>query len=95
VHTLDLEDFEWDREKAAANLAKHGVGFAEAVDAVSDPYAVTREDPDSNGELRYVSLGMGPEGDVLVTVLTFRGERVRIISCRRASAAERRIYRRR
>lgn len=85
-------DYEWDPAKGRRNAAKHGVDFADAVIALSDDSAVTIPDPDSEDEDRFVSLGMDPIGRLLVTVFTHRGERVRIISSRKASRAERRQY---
>jgi uncharacterized protein len=85
-------DFEWDSAKAKANARKHGVDFADAAIALSDESAITIPDPDSEDEDRFVSLGMDPTGRVLVTVITHRGEKVRIISSRKASKGERRQY---
>jgi len=85
-------DYEWDPAKGRRNAAKHGVDFADAVIALSDDSAVTIPDPDSEDEDRFVSLGMDPNGRVLVTVFTHRGERIRIISSRKASRSERRQY---
>jgi hypothetical protein len=50
--------YEWDPAKAAANLAAHGISFTEAVTVFEDDFALTREDPDSAGEQRFVTLGM-------------------------------------
>ena len=86
------DGYEWDAAKAAANLRRHGVDFADAVFALNDPFCVTVTDPDSNGEQRLVSIGMSLTGQVLVTVFTYRGETIRIISSRPATAIERRRY---
>jgi uncharacterized protein len=85
-------DCDWDPVKARRNAAKHGIDFADAVIALSDDAAVTISDPDAEDEDRFVSLGMDPNGRVLVTVFTYRGEKIRIISSRKASKAERRTY---
>jgi uncharacterized DUF497 family protein len=85
-------EYEWDPAKAAANLRKHKVDFADAVLALEDPLARTVHDPDGSGEERYVSLGSDPTGRLLVTVFARRKKRIRIISSRRASPAERRHY---
>ena len=85
-------DYEWDPAKAEANLRKHGVDFAEAVVALEDELALTLADPESEGEDRYVSLGMDALSRLLVTVFTLRGERIRIISSRRATPGERHRY---
>jgi uncharacterized DUF497 family protein len=92
VHTIELQgDAEWDRRKSAANLLKHGVRFSEAMTALSDDLAVTVEDEDSD-ERRFVTVGASAGGEVLVVVYTWREERVRLISARRATPKERRIY---
>lgn len=83
--------FEWDEQKAASNLLKHGVAFADAVGAFEDPNALTRGDTNDDEE-RYVTLGMDFVGRVLVVVYTYRGEAIRIISARNATRAERRQY---
>lgn len=84
--------YEWDRPKAAANLKQHGVAFADAALSLEDPLGRTVPDPDAGGETRFVTLGADPSGRLLVTVFTPRGNRVRIISSRKASRAERRSY---
>jgi hypothetical protein len=81
-------DCEWDPAKAKANREKHGVSFADAAVALSDDFALTVPDPDSQNEARFVSLGMDPHGRLLVTVFTHRGARLRIISSRKASKGE-------
>ena len=85
-------DIEWDPDKAASNLLKHGVDFADAVTALEDEAALTQSDPDAQGEERFVSLGMDAQGRVLVTVFSNRADSVRVISSRKASRAERRLY---
>ena len=55
-------DVEWDPEKAASNLLKHGVDFADAVTALEDEGALTQSDPDAQGEERFVSIGHGRAG---------------------------------
>ena len=85
---------EWSPAKAIANLAKHGVDFADAATALHDEGALTRVDPDSSGEDRFVSLAMDARGRVLVVVFTLREDVVRIVSSRRASRGERRTYER-
>lgn len=87
-------DYRWNEAKRTANLAKHGVDFADAIGALEDPAALTLEDGDAQGESRYVTLGMGFTGRVLLVVWTERlPDSIRIISARRASPAEARPYR--
>lgn len=85
-------DVEFDPTKAAANLKKHGVSFAEAESVLYDPMALTVEDGNAEGEARFVSVGMGALGRVLTVVWTMRGEFARLISAREATTKERRAY---
>jgi len=85
-------DVEFDPDKARSNLQKHKVSFAHAEQALRDPMAVTIEDPDAEGEPRFVTLGMDALGRVLVIVHTPRGRRTRLISARKASKGEMEQY---
>jgi hypothetical protein len=83
----------WDPAKAAENLLKHGVRFADAVMVLEDPYAITIADDESSpGESRWVTLGADALGRVLVVVYTYRGEDIRLISARGAEPHERKEY---
>jgi uncharacterized DUF497 family protein len=84
-------DFEWDPAKAASNLAKHGIDFAEAAEVLGDAYRRERVDPRSRGERRYQAIGMA-SGRILFVSYTLRGAVYRIISVRRASRRERETY---
>ena len=85
-------DFEWDDEKAARNLARHGVSFEAARLAFDDPFAVVREDRRRDyGEDRYILLGM-VENHLLAVVHAQPDARIRIISARLAEPRERRRY---
>ena len=86
--------FEWDEEsKGGANFRKHGVRMPEAIPVFDDPYALTIVDDESDpSEQRFITLGMGAFGRLLVVVYTWRGARIRIISARPAEAHERREY---
>jgi uncharacterized DUF497 family protein len=84
-------DFEWDERKARANLRKHRVDFADAATVFEDPRAVTVADENLDEE-RYVTLGMDLLSRQLVVIYTVRGERIRIISARRATRRERADY---
>jgi uncharacterized DUF497 family protein len=81
-------DIEFDPTKARSNLRKHRVSFADAEQALRDPFAATIDDPDAEGEQRFVTLGVDTLGRVLVIVHTVRGDRVRLISARKASKGE-------
>jgi len=81
--------FEWDPRKAEENFRKHGVRFSETETVFEDDYAITIADETSDpGEQRFVSMGMGVKGWVLVVVYCFRGENIRIISARLAEPQE-------
>lgn len=85
--------FEWDEDKAAANLTKHKISFAEAKTAFADPFALTIADPDhSVAEHRFIAIGASANGKILVVSYTGRGRNIRLISCRKATKAERSIY---
>ena len=84
--------FKHDPAKAAANLKKHGVSFADAEGVLEDPLAVIVEDPDAQGEQRFITVGLGSAGELLVLVWTDRGDECRPISARRATRKERRHY---
>ncbi|MEX0916387.1 MAG: BrnT family toxin [Wenzhouxiangellaceae bacterium] len=85
-------EIEFDPEKAASNLRKHRVSFAHAEQALRDPLGITIEDPDSEGESRFVTVGADALGRILVVIHTQRDARVRIISARKASRNEARNY---
>jgi len=85
-------DIEFDPIKAQTNLQKHRVSFAHAEQALRDSLAITIEDPDSEGEQRFITLGMDALGRILVVVFTHRGENIRLISARKASRGEMEFY---
>ncbi len=86
-------EFEWDEEKAASNLEKHGVDFSEAMTVFGDQLEVTIPDPDhSEGEARFLSLGLSGSGRPLVVAYTEREGKIRLISAREASPRERRDH---
>ena len=93
---MDSIRFEWDPAKAAANLRKHGVSFAEAETAFSDDYAKVLPDPDhsTDDEDRFLLLGLSSALRVLVVVHCLReaGSVIRLISARRATRIERAQY---
>jgi len=85
--------FEWYDVKAEKNVRKHGVSFDEAVTAFEDPLSISDSDPlHSDDETRYVLVGLSNENLLLVVAYAMRGERIRIISSRPATARERRSY---
>ena len=93
MHIIVRMNYEWDPKKSAANLRKHGIGFAEAVVVFQDDRALTIEDQHSDEE-RFIRLGMDAKERILVVVYTWREECVRIISARQATPREREKYER-
>jgi len=86
-------EFAWDRDKAAANLRKHGVDFEDAASAFADPLSITIPDPDhSTGEERWLLIGLSAAGQLLVVAHTDRNNEIRIISARQATRTERQTY---
>jgi uncharacterized protein len=91
-------NFDWDPAKASANFAKHGVSFQHAATVLLDSFALTVFDADhSEGEQRWVTLGLSASGPLLAVVHTIdetgpQSANVRIISARRATSSEMRDY---
>ncbi|MEW6357714.1 MAG: BrnT family toxin [Planctomycetota bacterium] len=86
-------NFEWDDEKAKANLKKHKISFDEAATVFMDPFSITIPDPaHSADEQRFTDIGSSDKARVVVVVYTERGSNIRIISCRKATPSERVLY---
>ncbi len=83
--------FEWDKSKAKTNKSKHGIAFADIFAVFDDPNAITVEDLSKNEE-RYFTIGMDAFGRILVVVYTWRVDRIRIISARKAVRSEVKQY---
>ena len=83
---------EFDPKKNATNLRKHEVSLSEGDGVLNDPLALTIEDASAEGEQRFVTLGTNTFAELMVVVWTDRGDDVRVISARRATAKERRDY---
>lgn len=84
--------FQYDPAKAAANLKKHEVSFADAEGTFDDPLAVTVDDPDAEAEQRFITVRLGSAGVLLVVVYSERGGECRLISARRATRKEQEQY---
>ena len=86
-------EFEWYPPKAQSNLKKHGVSFQEASTVFDDKDLLDLQDGEHSGEeLRYIGIGRSASNRILFVNFTERGERIRIISARRAEPWERREY---
>ncbi|MEQ1795037.1 MAG: BrnT family toxin [Nitrospira sp.] len=85
--------FEWDPRKAEINFRKHGVSFDEAGSVFLDRFALSGSDPEhSVGESRYITFGMSSLNRLLSVSHTYRPAAIRIISARRVTRGERRLY---
>ena len=85
--------FEWDPSKAERNFKKHRVSFDEAITVFYDPLAATFNDPDhSAGEHRFITVGYSSRGRLLVVAHAERGESIRVINARLATAQERKRH---
>jgi uncharacterized DUF497 family protein len=86
-------EFEWDQQKAAANLAKHKVSFEDAATVFGDPLGrITADTRHSFAEERSVLLGLSQAKRLLAVMYVDRGKAIRIISARRATRRERKEY---
>lgn len=83
---------DFDPQKDAANIRKHGVSLAEGDGVLNDPLALTIEDESATGEQRWITIGMNAFGTLMVVVHTPRPAGPRIISVRKADPRERRNY---
>jgi uncharacterized DUF497 family protein len=85
--------YEWDPQKAKANLREHRVSFEEAATVFLDPLAFTYPDPDHSGdEFREITIGHSARLGVIFLSHTQRGDRIRIIGARKATRGERKQY---
>ena len=86
-------EFEWDPRKAEKNLRKHGVSFTEAGTIFGDELSVTVPDPDhSDDEDRYITIGWSNRQRLIMVSHTERDDKIRIISARELTKAEREEY---
>ena len=84
-------DFEWDGAKRLSNILKHRIDFVDAIEIFTDRFTETEDRRREYGERRYRAVGR--LGDIIIQVAyTWRGERRRIISARRAGRNDRRTY---
>ena len=90
-------DFEWDPDKAARNLRKHGISFQSATTVFLDPLSLSMGDDEHGHGERWITMGLSRGDRLLVVIHTYEeqpGNRVnvRIISARNATKRERRLY---
>jgi uncharacterized protein len=85
--------FEWDEVKAKANLRKHKVSFHEGKTVFNESFLMTFPDPEHSArEERYINIGMSSKGKILVVIHTERQRSIRLLSSRKATANERKVY---
>lgn len=85
--------YEWGPGKAESDAKKHGVSFTEAVTVFADILSMSYYDPDhSEEEDRFITIGLARSGELLVIGHTDREDRIRIITARRATRRERKLY---
>jgi len=92
THTLEDVDFEWDSEKADANLQKHGVSFPEACEVFFDPFDYSAEPEEVDDEVREASIGLTRKWRLLSVVYLWRKLTLRLLSARKATKTERKLY---
>ena len=86
-------EFEWDKNKYKTNLSKHGISFDEAKTIFDDPLYIDFYDPDhSENEQRHIIFGNSERGRILMVSYTERGNRIHLISARKATPVERESY---
>jgi uncharacterized DUF497 family protein len=85
------EGYEWDEAKNREIIARHGIDFADARRIFARPMLVRLDDREDYGEERWIALG-DLDGVIVVMVFTYRGDRARVISIRKATRREREIY---
>jgi len=91
MHTMKMK-ITWNSVKAKSNRLKHRIFFSEVEPVFYDPRAISFEDIDSKGEVRYVVMGLDSLGRIVVVVYTYRNTTIRLISARKASKAEQKVY---
>ena len=84
-------EVEWDPAKAKENKRVHGIDFAVAVGVFDNPY-LEMEDTDAKGEQRFMALGLDSLGRLVVVAYTYRGNKIRLISARKATRKEEKEY---
>lgn len=91
--SIIYNDFDWDKEKAEANLKKHQVAFEEATTVFGDPFFIIFKDPDhSFRERRFIIIGVSDKLRYLFVCFAERENRNRIISAGELTAKERKDY---
>ena len=85
-------DFEWDSQKADANLEKHGVSFPEACEVFFDPFVYAMDAKDLDDEARETAIGLTRKWRLLYVAYVWRNLALRLVSARKATRTGRKIY---
>jgi uncharacterized DUF497 family protein len=89
---MQSDEFEWDDDKAEANLRKHKISFRAASRVFDDPLVLLEQDfTEDYGENRFLAIGR-VEGLLMTVAYSERDDRIRIISARKANNNEQRAY---
>jgi len=91
MHTIKTE-ITWDSVKAKSNRIKHRVFFSDVEPVFYDPNAISFEDRESEGEARYIVIGLDSTTRLIVVAYTYRDNFIRVISARKASKSEQKVY---
>ncbi|HZH33849.1 MAG TPA: BrnT family toxin [Pyrinomonadaceae bacterium] len=92
-YSLHGINFEWDDEKAASNLSRHGISFETACETFFDPFLKVEDASVDEDEQRDANLGMTVDWRLLYVVFVMRGDEViRLVSARKATPEERGKY---
>ncbi len=97
VYTEASVQFAWDERKSRINRRKHRVSFDTAILVFDDPFHLTRQDREVDGEPRWPTIGLVNGVHLLLVAHTINdgdedGEEIRIISARKATRSERSLY---
>lgn len=92
TYKLEEIDFEWDSDKAEANLQKHDVSFTEACEVFLDPFVYPIEAREVTDESRDAAIGLTRKWRLLYVAYVWRKLTLRIISARKATKTERKHY---
>ncbi len=84
--------FQWDEDKNESNFSKHGIRFEDVTEVFDSPMVSKVDNRYDYGETRYIGLGKDEDGICYTVVYTYRRDRIRIISARKANKKERLIY---
>jgi len=91
MHTIKTE-ITWDSVKAKSNRLKHRVFFSDVEPVFYDPNAISFEDRESEGEARYIVIGLDSMARLIVVAYTYRDNVIRVIPARKASKSEQKVY---